>query len=71
MGQFDGRVKYGRSLRRGLEPGDAVFAEKRREDAVRHEQWDVVRWVRAELAAPHRLAAEVRRAVERAGRRIG
>lgn len=69
VGEFDGRVKYGRLLPPGQEPGDAVEAEKRREDAVRNEQWDVVRWVWAELAAPHRLAAKVRRAKERAGRR--
>ncbi|MDK3257387.1 type IV toxin-antitoxin system AbiEi family antitoxin domain-containing protein [Blastococcus capsensis] len=69
VGEFDGRVKYGRLLRPGQEAGDAVFAEKRREDAVRDEGWDVVRWVWAELAVPHRLAAKVRRAHERAGRR--
>ena len=33
VGEFDGRVKYGRLLRPGQEPGDVVFAEKRREDA--------------------------------------
>jgi hypothetical protein len=66
VGEFDGRVKYGRLLRPGQEPGDAVFAEKRREDAVRDEEWHVVRWVWAELAEPHRLAAKVRRARERA-----
>ncbi|MDT0202889.1 hypothetical protein [Nocardioides sp. AE5] len=35
LGEFDGRVKYGRLLRPGQEPGDAVFLEKRREDHVR------------------------------------
>ncbi|MGY2064457.1 type IV toxin-antitoxin system AbiEi family antitoxin domain-containing protein [Blastococcus sp. SYSU DS0619] len=70
VGEFDGRVKYGRLLRPGEEPGDAVFAEKLREDAVRDEDWDVVRWVWSDLAVPHRLAARVRRARERAaGRR--
>jgi hypothetical protein len=34
-GEFDGKVKYGRLLKPGQEPGDVVFAEKRREDAVR------------------------------------
>ncbi|HEY6933193.1 MAG TPA: type IV toxin-antitoxin system AbiEi family antitoxin domain-containing protein [Marmoricola sp.] len=34
-GEFDGRVKYGRLLREGQEPGDAVFEEKQREDRVR------------------------------------
>jgi len=35
LGEFDGRVKYGRLLRQGEQPGDAVFREKRREDALR------------------------------------
>ncbi len=35
LGEFDGRVKYGRLLRKGETPGDAVFREKRREDLVR------------------------------------
>lgn len=34
-GEFDGRVKYGRVLQPGQEPGDVVFQEKRREDAIR------------------------------------
>jgi Transcriptional regulator, AbiEi antitoxin len=35
MGEFDGRVKYGRLLKPDQDPGDAVFAEKRREDELR------------------------------------
>lgn len=35
MFEFDGRVKYGRLLKPGQTPGDAVFAEKKREDALR------------------------------------
>lgn len=35
LGEFDGRVKYGRLLRPGQEPGDVVFAEKQREDLLR------------------------------------
>jgi hypothetical protein len=27
LGEFDGRVKYGRLLRPGQDPGDAVFQE--------------------------------------------
>ena len=34
VGEFDGLVKYGRLLRPGQSPGDAVVAEKRREDAA-------------------------------------
>jgi hypothetical protein len=65
VGEFDGRVKYGRLLRPGQEPGDAVFEEKRREDLIRDEGWGVVRWVWADLRVPHRLAARVRRALTR------
>ena len=49
VGEFDGRTKYGRLLRPGQEPGDVVFAEKRREDAIRDAGFQVVRWVWADL----------------------
>jgi hypothetical protein len=65
LGEFDGRVKYGRLLRAGQEPGDAVFAEKRREDAMRHELWGMTRWVWVELDAPAQLMARLERALER------
>jgi len=65
VGEFDGRIKYGRLLRPDQDAGDAVFAEKRREDAVRDEDWGVVRWVWADLEVPHRFAARVRRGLER------
>jgi len=35
LGEFDGKVKYGRLLAPGEEPGDAVFREKVREDELR------------------------------------
>jgi len=66
VGEFDGRIKYGRLLRPGQDPGDAVLEEKLREDAIRDEGWNVVRWVWADLRRPDRLAARVRRARERA-----
>jgi hypothetical protein len=65
VGEFDGRIKYGRLLRPDQEAGDAVFDEKRREDAIRDENWGVIRWVWSELRRPDRLAARVRRAQER------
>ncbi|WP_204331757.1 hypothetical protein [Geodermatophilus sabuli] len=49
IGEFDGRAKYGRPLRPG-QPGDVVFAEKRREDAFREQGWGVVRWTWGDLA---------------------
>lgn len=69
VGEFDGRVKYDRLLRPGQEPGDAVFEEKRREDAIRDEGWGMVRWTWADVAVPGRLDQRVRRALQRAGRR--
>ena len=35
LGEFDGRVKYGRLLKPNKAPGDAVFREKVREDEIR------------------------------------
>ncbi|MGR7028120.1 type IV toxin-antitoxin system AbiEi family antitoxin domain-containing protein [Geodermatophilus sp. URMC 62] len=64
VGEFDGRVKYGRLLRPGQDAGDAVFEEKRREDALRDEGWGVVRWTWADLT-PQVLGPRVRRALER------
>lgn len=69
VGEFDGKVKYGRLLQPGQEPGDAVFAEKRREDAIREQGWDVVRWVWAELSSPRIIGDRIRRAEERARQR--
>lgn len=49
IGEFDGRVKYGRLLKPGEDAGDVVFAEKRREDAIRRCGLEVVRWTWADL----------------------
>jgi hypothetical protein len=35
LGEFDGKVKYGRLLRPEQDPGEVVFAEKHREDELR------------------------------------
>jgi hypothetical protein len=65
LGEFDGRIKYGRLLRPGQEPGDVVFEEKRREDALRAEDWSVVRWTWADIEAPGRLSRWLQRALGR------
>jgi hypothetical protein len=65
LGEFDGRIKYGRLLRPGQEPGEAVFAEKRREDAMRGEDWSVVRWTWSDLDAPGVLSGWLQRALGR------
>ena len=66
--EFDGKVEYGRYLGPGQLPGDAVFAEKRREDALRDCGVEVVRWVWDELETFDRVVARLRRAFAR-GRR--
>lgn len=65
VGEFDGRIKYGRSLRPGQDPGDAVFEEKRREDFIRDERWNVVRWTWGDLRIPSTLGARVQRGLGR------
>ena len=67
LGEFDGKVKYGRLLRPGESAGDAVFREKRREDALRDSGARVIRWVWADLAQPERLAARIQAALDSVG----
>ncbi len=50
VGEFDGRVKYGRVyLRDGETPADLVEREKEREDELRERGLMVVRWIWREL----------------------
>lgn len=63
-GEFDGRVKYGQLLKPGQTPGEAVFAEKRREDAIRHLRWIVIRWVWEELDTPGVVERRWRQAID-------
>ena len=60
--EFDGRVKYGRLLKPGEDPGDAVFKEKLREDALRRATgWAVERATWRDLSHPVDLARRTRR----------
>jgi hypothetical protein len=63
VGEFDGRIKYGRLLRPGQDPGDAVFEEKRREDAIRSEGWGMVRWTWADIEVPLQLQRRLQKAL--------
>ncbi|TDD63809.1 hypothetical protein E1262_29920 [Jiangella aurantiaca] len=67
--EFDGRVKYGRLLKPGEAPGDAVWREKRREDRLREQGLEVVRSVWADLYRDDVVAARYRAALAR-GRRV-
>ncbi|MGY1772943.1 hypothetical protein [Blastococcus sp. SYSU D00813] len=68
VGELDGRITYGR-LRPGQDPGDAVFAEKLREDDVRDTGREVARWVWADLDRPQRVGDRLLRAFARGRRR--
>lgn len=62
VGESDGRVKYGRLLGPGQEPGDVVFAEKLREDEIRDEGLRMVRWTWADLNDFALVAGRIRQA---------
>ena len=68
LGEFDGKVKYGRLLRPGQDPGEVVFNEKRREDQLREvsDAW-MIRLVWSDFDHPNEVAARMRRLLARAG----
>lgn len=66
VGEFDGASKYGKLLRPGRTPSEAVFEEKRREDSLRDTGVEVVRWVWSELDDFDQVAARWHRAIARA-----
>ncbi|WP_037081025.1 type IV toxin-antitoxin system AbiEi family antitoxin domain-containing protein [Pseudonocardia spinosispora] len=64
VGEFDGRVKYGRRLLKpGQTGGDVVFEEKRREDELRAEGLAVVRWTWQDLSSFAPIAHRLRQAL--------
>lgn len=62
VGEFDGRIKYGRLLRPGEDAGEVVYREKLREDWLRAEDLGVARWGWSDLADFRAAAARIRRA---------
>lgn len=66
LGEFDGKLKYGRLLRPGQEPGDAVFEEKVREDALREATgYRMIRIIWADYDTPAATAERVRASLRR------
>jgi hypothetical protein len=64
LGEFDGKAKYGRLLEPGQDPGEVVFAEKQREDALRRATgftMERVTWT--DYQRPRVLVARLRRAL--------
>jgi predicted transcriptional regulator of viral defense system len=68
VGEFDGRIKYGRLLKPGQSAGDAVFEEKRREDELRDHRWQVARWTWDDLDRPRMIEQRIRRSFARGER---
>jgi hypothetical protein len=66
VGEFDGRIKYGRLLKPGQRIEDVLFDEKLREDAVRDLGLQVVRWISRDLYRVGALRERVLRAFARA-----
>lgn len=75
VAEFDGRLKYGRGLYEksgqlnDIDLGDVVWQEKRREDAIRDQGYEMVRFVWSELdGMDSQLNDRFQRAFRRAGR---
>ena len=65
IGEFDGRVKYGRKLAPDQDPEKALWREKMREDLLRDLGWQVVRWMWTDLEDPRAWFARLERAFAR------
>jgi hypothetical protein len=65
IGEFDGKIKYGRLLKPGQAIEDVLFEEKRREDALRDLGWQIVRWLWRDLYRPGVIRDRVLRAFAR------
>ena len=67
VGEFDGRVKYGRD---GSTAGrDVLWREKLREDRLRARGLEIVRWTWADLDRPEEIDRRIRAAWARAAQR--
>lgn len=66
LGEFDGRVKYGRLLKPGQDPGEVVFAEKQREDLLRDlTDFRMIRIIWSDYDRPQLTARRVREKLRR------
>jgi hypothetical protein len=66
IGEFDGKIKYGRLLKPGQRIEDVIFDEKVREDSLRDLGWQIVRWLWRDLYRHGVLRERVLRAFARA-----
>lgn len=62
LGEFDGRIKYGRLLKAGETASDVIVREKLREDRLREAtRWLMIRYIWCDLFIPEVTAARTRR----------
>jgi hypothetical protein len=67
LGEFDGKLKYGRALKAGEQASDVVFQEKVREDLLREiTGWAMIRYIWRDLYRGDLFAARTRRMLHRA-----
>lgn len=69
-GEFDGRVKYGRTNPSGRPPEEVLWSEKLREDRLRSIGLTVVRWTVADLRQPAAWIERLGRALHRSTDRL-
>ncbi|MFZ2165823.1 MAG: hypothetical protein WAV45_10195 [Propionibacteriaceae bacterium] len=69
LGEFDGLIKYGGTLKSGESGVEAFAKEKQREEAIRDAGWIIVRWMWDDLARPAQLAQRLNSAFAQ-GRRL-
>jgi hypothetical protein len=66
LGEFDGKVKYGRLLRPEQDPGEVVFAEKHREDELREvSEFGMLRLIWTDFDRPRLIRARFDRLARR------
>lgn len=65
VGEFDGRIKYGRLVPAGLSAEDVLWNEKLREDRLRDAGWQVARWTWSDLSTPSVVAGRITAAFSR------
>lgn len=63
VGEYDGRVKYGRLLKPGQSVSDVVVAEKEREGRIMEQGLRVIRFCAADLRRPDLAAGRLNRAL--------
>ncbi len=69
VGEFDGRVKYGRLVRPGEQAADVAWRERQRELAIERAGWDVVRFTWADVHDLRLVRQRLLEAFARASRR--